>query len=257
MRPLVAVRRAAAFDPNFIARSSLLWPLARAAKALDGFDDFPPIEALGSVFDGKPRVRFVRAPPRRRRGAAVDARALYDARIALDGEVPTRARCWHDLMNALVWGTFPLAKSALHSRQHRAITERLSPGARHLPPVRTRELDALALLDEGGVVVISLDPRGAPSSIASGTVVFGHAIYESLVLGVAPAVVAGIGITLRTSQCAAEGGLVRAVDRSLAEVIDDETMLRTPRDLKRVQITTGACGPAPGDQSIRRVSEIE
>lgn len=231
MRPLVAVRRAAAFDPGFLARSPLLWPLSRAAKALERFDDFPPIEALARVFEGEPSIRFVPAAPRRRRRTPVDTRALYDARIAIDREVPTRGRCWHDFMNALVWGTFPFAKRALHSRQHRAIAERLAPDARKLPPARTRELDALALLDEGGVVVLSGDH---PGSIDGGTIVFGHAIYESLVLGVAPAIVAGIGVTLKP--CPAGADLVRSVDHALAAIIGDDTRLRTPRDLKRLPI---------------------
>src|SRR5882672_9169208 len=137
MRPLIAVRHAAAFDPEFIARHSLFWPLARAARTLGQYDDFPPVEALASVFDGCLPVRFVHATPRRRRGTPVDVRGLYDARITLERAVPTRARSWHDLMNALVWGTFPRAKSALHTRQHRVIAARVAPGARTLPPSRT------------------------------------------------------------------------------------------------------------------------
>src|SRR5215472_912789 len=179
MRPLVAVRRAVPFDPQFITRDARFWPLARAARALSGGADFPPIESLARVFDGDPPVRFVAATPRRRRGAPLDARALYDARITLDRTVPTRSRCWHDLMNALVWGAFPLAKRALHARQYRAVARRLVPGARRLPPARTPEQDALALLDEGGVVLV---PREVDIRASQTTelIVFGHAIYESL-----------------------------------------------------------------------------
>src|SRR6202044_2198544 len=154
--------------------------------------DLPPVQAFDRVF-GVERcdapVRFVPAAPRprrRRRPFALDVSALYDARITIERVVPTRARSWHDLMNALVWGTFPRAKSALHARQHCAIAERVAPGARTLPPARTRELDALALLDEGGVVLLGGDPAWA--------VVFGHAIYESLALGIPPSVVAAIAL---------------------------------------------------------------
>jgi len=256
MRPLVAVRRAAAYDRRFLTSSALLWPLARAATAIGGFDDFPPIDALSRVFEGEPCVRFVEAPPRRRRDAPVEARSLYDARIALDGEVPTRAHCWHDLMNALVWGTFPRAKCALHARQHRCITRRIAPGARKLPPARTPELDALALLDEGGVVLVSLGRGGALESEASDTIVFGHAIYESLVLGVAPAVVAAIGIDVPPSRYPTALDLVRAVDRSLADVIDDDAMLRTPRDLRRVRIPSDATAAAGTSTSARTGEDI-
>jgi hypothetical protein len=234
MRPLVAVRRAVPFDPHFVARDVRFWPLARSARALDGYDDFPPIEALSNVFDGNPPVRFVPAPPRRRRHRRdpIDANALYDARITLDRTVPTRSSCWHDLMNALVWGAFPRAKRALHARQHRAVAERLEPGARRLPATRTPELDALALLDEGGVVVLPLDRCEARPLPAADVVVFGHAIYESLVLGVAPAVVAGI--TLRVDE--RESDLVRAVDQALARAIETEALFQSPGELTRLQI---------------------
>jgi hypothetical protein len=191
-------------------------------------------------------VQFIQARPRRRRRAPLDARALYDARITLDRTVPTRERSWHDLMNALVWGTFPRAKLALHARQHRAIAERLTPGTCALPPTRTRELDALALLDEGGVVVLAQDPRAVHEAlatrragvlrahIASGTaeaVVFGHAIYESLALGVAPAVVAGLSLLRDKGEDPASNA-----DRALATAIQDEKMLRSPEELTRVDL---------------------
>jgi hypothetical protein len=230
LRPL----RAAPFDPDFLERSPLFWPIAAAARSLfesAGRDhdraDFPPVPSLNRVF-GTDRcaapVRFVAASPRPRRGrraAAIDVAALYDARITLDRVVPTRERSWHDLMNALVWGTFPRAKSALHARQHRAISERVAPGARTLPPARTRELDALALLDEGGVILLGGDTARA--------VVFGHAIYESLALGVPPAVVAGIVL-------ATDEPTPQAVDLALAREIADGDRFRGPEELSRVAL---------------------
>jgi hypothetical protein len=109
-----------------------------------------------------------------RRGRRLGASERYDALITEQRVVPTRHGSWHDLLNALVWATFPRAKRALHARQHRAITSRLGPDLR-LPGGRTRDQDAVAMLDEGGVVILN---RGgdAPSPI-----VFGHAIYERLV----------------------------------------------------------------------------
>lgn len=237
MRPLVAVRRAVPFDRHLLTRDALFWPLERAARALDGYDDFPPVEALVNVFDADPPVRFVAAPPRRRRTAPIDPQALYDARITLDRAVPTRACCWHDLMNALVWGTFPAAKRALHARQYRAVAERVAPGSHGLPAHRTSELDALALLDEGGVVVCSRDgPATGPSGPAD-AVVFGHAIYESLALGITPAVVGAIGLTVDDET---GSSLVRKVDRALASVIEDRTRLRSPSEFRRLRITPAA-----------------
>jgi hypothetical protein len=247
MRPLVAVRTKTPFCARFCDREPLFWPLARAARALGEHADFPPVDALARVFAGTPPVKFVQACPRRGRRAPLDARALYDARITLDRTVPTRERSWHDLMNALVWGTFPGAKLALHARQHRGITERLTPGTCSLPPTRTRELDALALLDEGGVVVLAQDPQAMREAlttrragvlrahIAAATaeaVVFGHAIYESLALGVAPAVVAALVLP----RDAGEADLAINADRALATAIQDEGVLRSPDELTRVDL---------------------
>jgi Protein of unknown function (DUF3025) len=244
VRPLVAVRRAVAFDPDFVSRDTVLSQLSAAASRLGRWEGFPDVEALGDVFEGERPVRFVSASPRRRRGAPADARAGYDARIALDREVPTRAGCWHDLMNALVWGTFPHAKRALHGRQHRAIAARVAPGDRTLPPTRSRELDALALLDEGGIVVLADDAaylrsalRPAPGALrehlargSAHAAVFGHAIYESLVLGVRPAVVAAVVLD-REGDCDSA-----AVDRRLASAIDDPRAFRSPTELARVNL---------------------
>ena len=244
MRPLVRVRRATPFDPGFLARSPLLWPLEQAARRLGPLDGFPSHEALRQVFEGQPPVRFVPAAPRGRRRGSVDAAALYDGRITLERRVPTRVGCWHDLMNALVWGTFPRAKRALHARQHRAIAARIAPGARTLPPARTRELDALALLDEGGVIVLGGD--GA-------MLVFGHAIYESLALGVAPAIVAAIVVGTNTAR--GDADRLAHADGALASVLEDETRLTTPAELKRVDLTSTPprawATDAPPDESVR------
>jgi hypothetical protein len=263
------VRRAVPFDPAFFTRDARFWPLARAARALLPRDDFPPVDALGAVFVGEPPVRFVAASPRpRRRRRAIDPRALYDARIAVDRQVPTRERCWHDLMNALVWGTFPLAKNALHARQHRAIQDRLGADAHRLPATRTPELDALALLDEGGVVLFTApsaadghgpcdcdcgcdDDGVAGADRALPSVIFGHAIYESLLFGVAPAVAAAIALPAPSPGARAGDGLLALADRALAAVLRDPIRLRRPSDLRRVRIepsvrrlTSDATGPA-------------
>jgi hypothetical protein len=246
MRPLVAVRRATGFDPGFIERHELFEPVGAAYRRLGPLDDFPAVDALGGVFEGDRPVRFDLAGPRRRREGCVDVRSLYDARIVLEGVVPTRPRCWHDLMNALVWGTFPDAKRSLHTRQHRAIAERVPAGARGLPP-RTPELDALALVDEGGVIVLAADPdrtaralsarsRGALASLLgsgeANLLVFGHAIYESLALGARPAVVAALVLGSQPGG----GDALRAADGALARALSDVGRFRSPRELMRVDL---------------------
>jgi hypothetical protein len=244
MRPLVRIRRSTPFDPAFLARSPLLWPLEGAAGRLRFGDDFPSVDALARVFATVPPVRFVPATPRARRRQAIDAATLYDGRITLGRCVPTRAACWHDLMNALVWGTFPAAKRALHERQHRAIAARLEPGARVLPPRRTPELDALALLDEGGVIVLADDPAATLAHLRTGpgalhasieggradAIVFGHAIFESLVLGVAPTAVAAAALP---RDVAAPDPLGQ-IDAAFAAALGDPRRFLAPGELCRV-----------------------
>jgi hypothetical protein len=162
------------WDPSFFRTSALFWPIAPAAAKLEGFTRWPEPEELSCLFEGDAPVRFVPAAPRARRGRRLGASERYDALITERRIVPTRRGSWHDLLNALVWATFPRAKLALHARQHRVITSRIGPDLR-LPGGRTRDQDAVAMLDEGGVVL----PRqgvDTPSPI-----VFGHAIYERLV----------------------------------------------------------------------------
>jgi len=271
MRPLVAVRSATPYDPHFITRSPLFWPIERAARALGDCSDFPPFTALDRVFEGTPPVRFVAASPRprRRRRAPVDLHALYDARIAVDRLVPTRERSWHDLLNALVWGTFPRAKRELHQRQHDSMIARVAPGAWTLPAARTPEQDALALIDEGGVVVLAKDPRaasaalrGAPESLAEMTasgdvdaVIFGHAIYESLVFGVAPAAVAAIVVGREPAETSCLG----EVDAALASALGDRGRFLAPDELCRVDVrhalvTRLTPGRPPGTASRPRSS---
>ena len=88
-----------------------------------------------------------------------------------------------------------------------------------MPAARTRELDALALLDEGGVVL--------PGGDVARAIVFGHAIYESLALGVPPAVVAAIAL---------DASAPNEVDEALARRIDDVARFRTPDELSRVAL---------------------
>jgi hypothetical protein len=162
------------WDPSFFRRSTLFWPIAPAAATFEGFTRWPEPEELSCLFEGDAPVRFVPAAPRARRGRRLGASERYDALITERRIVPTRRGSWHDLLNALVWATFPRAKLALHARQHRAITSRIGPDLR-LPGGRTRDQDAVAMLDEGGVVLPHRDED------TRSPIVFGHAIYERLV----------------------------------------------------------------------------
>ena len=75
----------------------------------------------------------------------------YETHILHTGQVPTRADTWHDVLNALVWLRFPRFKAALNAAHGEALV--LETDAR-----RGRRRDALTVLDESGLWVISRDP---------------------------------------------------------------------------------------------------
>lgn len=72
----------------------------------------------------------------------------YEAGILATGEVPTRERNWHDLLNALSWLAFPRAKAALNAVQ----CQSLGPDQ-----VRGPVSDAATLFDESGLVLAGPD----------------------------------------------------------------------------------------------------
>jgi hypothetical protein len=161
------------FDARFFERDVRFAPIAEPARLIvAGSEGWPSVARIDEILRDRARIRFVPAKPRpRRQRGPVRIDDLYDAHIAR-GEVPTRERSWHDLLNALVWATFPHAKAALHARQHAAIRVwAKDPVVSRLPNARTRELDALALIDEGGIVLCKGGTRA----------IFGHALYEGLV----------------------------------------------------------------------------
>jgi hypothetical protein len=222
------------WDPRFATRSPLFAPIVEHARAFERFDVFPSPEAIDEALAPRAGVRFVRQEPRpRRRRAARTAESMYDARIARDGVVPTRPGSWHDLANALVWAAFPRAKRALHERQHAIVTV-APPG---VSSRRTREGDCLALLDEGGVVVSS----GA-------SVVFGHAIFESIVLGRVPVL---------ASMLELEGDRSASIDARLAAVLADRGRLVDPAELGRTSIGLGGEAADIARESPDRAAQIE
>jgi Protein of unknown function (DUF3025) len=75
----------------------------------------------------------------------------YETHILHTGQVPTRADTWHDVLNALVWLRFPRFKAALNAAHGEAL-------ATEIDSRRGRRRDALTVLDESGVWVISRDP---------------------------------------------------------------------------------------------------
>lgn len=121
--------------------------------------------------------------------------AQYEPRCYLKGEVPTRANNWHDLLNALVWLTFPKAKAAINARHYKALTDTglAEDGKTHSQRGAVR--DTNTLLDESGVIVACANnelaellrgfrwkelfwQRRAEVQSSMGCYLFGHGLYE-------------------------------------------------------------------------------
>lgn len=117
--------------------------------------------------------------------------AQYEPRCYLTGEVQTRENNWHDLLNALVWLTFPHAKAAINVRHFVALQAGAVDGKSQRGAVR----DSNTLLDESGVIVACANPKlatllrdfqwhelfwrqRAAVQHEMGFYLFGHGLYE-------------------------------------------------------------------------------
>jgi hypothetical protein len=117
--------------------------------------------------------------------------AQYEPRCYLKGEVPTRANNWHDLLNALVWLTFPKTKAVLNMRHYDALIEERASGNAGRGTLR----DVTTLLDESGVIVVYSDAglaellrnfkwkelfwqRREQGRASMGFYLLGHGLYE-------------------------------------------------------------------------------
>ena len=237
MTQVRALRKQVPWRPDFVSESPLFAPLSDLAALFAAHGEFPAPEEIDRLLAPLAGVRFARAQPPSTRPRPRQARIrresdLYDANIHRERSVPTRDGSWHDFLNALVWGLFPRAKMALHARQHALVASGLDPATGKLPGARTPEQDALALFDEGGLVVESACPLATGDVIEDSLqrrtargIVFGHAIYESFVLGVPWPTVRAIVVTGPD------------LDAGLEAVLATPGSLADPDFLPRVRLT--------------------
>ncbi len=227
--------RQAPWDPRFAETSPLFASVAAAAHLLAGEASFPAPERLDALFAPRAGVRFTRAVPKPRRSrSSGPGRETYDTRIVLEGAVPTRPGSWHDLLNALVWATFPLAKRALHARQHALVVPARPGEVRHRP----RALDALALFDEGGVVLAACGK----------VLVFGHAILEGAVQGWPVPTASALPLHVSLGRMAT-GTAACELDVAVAEVVSNPGRFVDPAALARFDLRELA-RTLPGESPI-------
>ena len=193
--------------------------------------------------------------------------AQYEPRCYLKGEVSTRANNWHDLFNALVWLTFPGAKSAINTRHYDALIEESASGQSGRGAVR----DMNTLFDESGVIVVYADDdaglaellrdfkwkelfwqrreqvRPQSSQQGMGFYLFGHGLYEK---ALQPYVgMAGQGLLLEVESAFFSWPLAQQLahlDNLLADYLADPEYCRSTRDLAPVPLL-GIPGWAAGN----------
>jgi hypothetical protein len=254
------------WDPHFMQRSAWFWPLAREAQRFarlpdwPRFADFDALYAQRAAETGAPPLRFadnVRKQDKRGADGCVVLTALYDGRIAVRGEVPTRERDWHDFFNVLCFATFPRAKNALHRRQYAALQGRLTPGTAKLPNARTPEQDALTLFDEGGAVVAATAEAAAVLTThdcgqetverlqqqgVARVVPFGHALFEHLVEDLrCPGGCTHVAVVEALPRDPA--ALVDLVDRCLATALGNPHSFASPRNCSHLRLDTLGISP--------------
>ena len=243
----------AEWDPRFFERSALYEPLRPSAAALGARDWPTPADlqrllsarAMPVVSGGGVPIRFVCAGAKRTR-----FEDRYEPRIYLRGEVPVRARNWHDLFNALVWLAFPLAKGALNARHYAALRAQQAAGAPNRGPLQ----DALTLLDESGLIVAAADGgllgklevfawkdlfwRNRTRVVAGMRFyAFGHALYEKMLAPYRG--ISGHAIRLGVDQsllAAPLDGQLETVDAGLARQLLDPAALCSTRELAPVPV---------------------
>jgi hypothetical protein len=189
--------------------------------------------------------------------------AQYEPRCYLQGEVPTRANNWHDLLNALVWFTFPKAKAAINARHFQAlIQDPIEASGSERGAVR----DTSTLLDESGVIVVCAQNelagllrefkwkelfwnRRTQVKASMGFYLFGHGLYEKALspyLGMT-----GQGLIVSVEQeyfTWTQTEQLAYLDVQLAEHISKQEHCRSTRELTPVPVL-GIPGWSPENES--------
>ena len=231
----------------------MLAPLRAAGGGLRS-PEWPARPVLQRLLDrdGNP-VRTASGVPLRLASAGSRRRSFeerYEARVHLKGEMAFRDGDWHDLLNLLVWRTFPRSKAALNARHFEALEAQRAAARANRGPAQ----DALTLFDEGGVIVATCDNEllgllrewrwkelfwRDRERLDAGMrfILFGHALYEK-------ALQPFLGITGRGVVLEVEPGLpgrpvdeqVARLDAKLAAYLADPRNLMATRELAVVPV---------------------
>jgi len=242
------------WNKELLLQTQMFAPLHPTIHAIHG-DGFPSLNECNRLLGERPQLikvssridlRFVE-----QEYGKLPFEAQYEPRCYLKGEVPTRTNNWHDLLNALVWLTFPKAKAAINARHYAALTVHNNhDGGSERGSVR----DAITLLDESGVVVPYADTELASLlrdfqwktlfwnhrnnvKFSMGFYLFGHGLYEK---ALSPYVgMTGQGRVLPVEQEFFTWPIEKRLahlDGLLADYLTDSGSLRSTHDLSPVPL---------------------
>lgn len=238
---------------NVLLRSPIFAPLHPIIARIKA-DGFPLLDELNALLAGQQiavqsgcALRFVEQG----RGQLAFEQQ-YEPRCYLTGEVQTRQDNWHDLLNALVWLTFPRAKAAINTRHYLALTDDAAVPATSSQRGAVR--DTNTLLDESGVIVAYADEelagllrnfqwrelfwqRRERVRAGMGFYLFGHGLYEKALhpyIGMT-----GQGLLLAVEPVFFSWPLSRQrshLDNLLADYLADPEHCRSTRELSPVPL---------------------
>lgn len=203
----MALFRREVWDGGLFLDRPLFVPLRSKGEGFRRFQSWPSVGDYNAILLNNHEIRsdsgavilfeVQEKAKLRKRKEPLTISSMYEGRIYTTGRVPTRPCNWHDLFNAMVWAAFPRSKRALNARHFRAASERL--GGAGLSGARTREQDALAIVDEGGLLVLCereaeaevdallarADTSVLPALLGdarAAPMIIGHAVYEHLMM---------------------------------------------------------------------------
>ncbi|MCX7192228.1 MAG: DUF3025 domain-containing protein [Proteobacteria bacterium] len=176
----------------------------------------------------------------------------YEPRCYLTGEVQTRADNWHDLLNALVWLTYPAAKAAINIRHYQALTN--FAASQETSSQRGAVRDTNTLLDESGVIVAYADDelagllrnfrwrelfwqRRERVKSHMGFYIFGHGLYEKALNPYVGMTAQGLLLAVEQEFFSWPGGQQRShLDSRLADYLADPAHCCSTRELSPVPL---------------------
>jgi len=155
--------------------------------------DWPTLQRLNALAEAQGLVNAAGLPLRFAAQQVRCGQWDYEAGILASGVVPSRECNWHDLLNALTWLAFPLAKAALNAAQCSELGERRE---QRQGSARGPRSDAATLFDESGLLLLGRTEDLArllaarhwqeafvarrPAWQELRTYAFGHAVLEKL-----------------------------------------------------------------------------